>query len=107
MIEPTSRPIRPGITTEPFPAATKVYVPGTLPGVRVPMREIRVQPTRTHAGAVVENPPITLYDTSGPYTDPEARIARCRRSRRSAVVVIVGGHSGWLTRLGAAAATPA
>ncbi|HSK78628.1 MAG TPA: phosphomethylpyrimidine synthase ThiC, partial [Thermoanaerobaculia bacterium] len=74
MIEPTSRPIRPGITTEPFPAATKVYVPGTLPGVRVPMREIRVQPTRTHAGAVAENPPVTLYDTSGPYTDPEAEI---------------------------------
>jgi phosphomethylpyrimidine synthase len=74
MIDPTSRPIRPGITTDPFPAATKVYVPGTLSGVRVPMREVRVQPTRTHAGAVVENPPVTLYDTSGPYTDPEAEI---------------------------------
>jgi phosphomethylpyrimidine synthase len=74
MIEPTSRSPRPRITTEPFPASRKVYVDGTLPGVRVPMREIRVAPTRTHAGLTVENPPVTIYDTSGPYTDPEARI---------------------------------
>ena len=74
MIEPTSRSPRPRITTEPFPASRKVYVEGALPGVRVPLREIRVAPTRTHAGLTVENPPVTLYDTSGPYTDPEARI---------------------------------
>jgi phosphomethylpyrimidine synthase len=74
VIEPTARPIRPGITTDPFPNATKVYVEGTLPGVRVPMREIRVAPTRTHAGLTVENPPVTIYDTSGPYTDPAAEI---------------------------------
>ncbi|HEY2292277.1 MAG TPA: phosphomethylpyrimidine synthase ThiC [Thermoanaerobaculia bacterium] len=72
MIEPTARPIRPGITTDPFPNAAKVYVDGTLPGVRVPMREIRVAPTQTHRGATVENPPVTVYDTSGPYTDPAA-----------------------------------
>jgi len=63
---------------QPFPASTRVYVEGSLPGVRVPMREVRVAPTRTHAGALgersVENPPVTLYDTSGPYTDPDARI---------------------------------
>ena len=78
MIDPASHSPRPRITTEPFPASRKVYVEGTLPGVRVPMREIRVAPTRTHAGALgerlVENPPVTVYDTSGPYTDPEARI---------------------------------
>jgi phosphomethylpyrimidine synthase len=78
MIEPTSSktPLsrRPEITTEPFPASRKVYVEGTLPGVRVPMREIRVAPTRTHAGLTVENPPVTVYDTSGPYTDPDAGI---------------------------------
>ena len=77
-IEPTSHAIRPGITTGPFPNATKIHVEGTLPGVRVPMREIRVSPTQTHAGVqpsrTVENPPVTIYDTSGPYTDPAAEI---------------------------------
>jgi phosphomethylpyrimidine synthase len=74
VIEPTARPIRPGITTDPFPNAAKVYVEGTLPGVRVPMREVRLAPTQTHQGLRVENPPVTVYDTSGPYTDPAAEI---------------------------------
>jgi phosphomethylpyrimidine synthase len=78
MIEPTTHAIRPGITTGPFPNSTKVHVEGSLPGVRVPMREIRVSPTQTHAGVLpgktVENPPVTVYDTSGPYTDPAAEI---------------------------------
>ncbi|HEV2846066.1 MAG TPA: phosphomethylpyrimidine synthase ThiC, partial [Thermoanaerobaculia bacterium] len=60
--------------TGPLPASHKVYVEGTMPGVRVPMREIRVSPTRTHAGLTVENPPVAVYDTSGPYTDPQAEI---------------------------------
>ncbi|HEX2645373.1 MAG TPA: phosphomethylpyrimidine synthase ThiC, partial [Thermoanaerobaculia bacterium] len=69
---------------QPFPRSRKVYVEGS-PGVRVPMREIELSPTRPHAGRgvppggqgsgpVSENPPVTVYDTSGPYTDPEARI---------------------------------
>jgi phosphomethylpyrimidine synthase len=74
MIEPTAQTIRPGITTDPFPNARKIYVAGRRPGVRVPMREIRLAPTRTGAGLAVENPPVTVYDTSGPYTDPDARI---------------------------------
>ena len=74
MIEPTARPIRPGITTDPFPNAAKIHVEGSLPGVRVPMREVRVSPTHTHSGLTVENPPVTIYDTSGPYTDPAAEI---------------------------------
>jgi phosphomethylpyrimidine synthase len=74
MIEPTSAAPRPTITTDPFPNARKIYVAGTQPGVRVPMREVHVGPTQTHAGVTVENPPVTVYDTSGPYTDPEARI---------------------------------
>jgi phosphomethylpyrimidine synthase len=61
-------------STAPFPASHKIYVDGTFPGVRVPMREIRVAPTRTHAGATVENPPVTVYDTSGPYTDPSVTV---------------------------------
>jgi phosphomethylpyrimidine synthase len=70
-----SRPVpNPVLSTGPFPNSTKVYVDGTRPGVRVPMREIRLSPTRTHAGLIVENPPVTVYDTSGPYTDPTAEI---------------------------------
>jgi phosphomethylpyrimidine synthase len=75
VIDPVSpNPAGPGITTDPFPNAVKIHVDGTLPGVRVPMREIRVSPTRTSKGLTVENPPVTVYDTSGPYTDPAAEI---------------------------------
>ncbi len=59
--------------TRPFPASRKIYVEGESPGVRVPMREISQAPTRTSQGAE-ENPPIYVYDTSGPYTDPRAEI---------------------------------
>jgi phosphomethylpyrimidine synthase len=64
----------PTAAQEPFPASRKIYVEGTLPGVRVPMREIVVAATRTSAGIEVQNPPVTVYDTSGPYTDPRAAI---------------------------------
>jgi phosphomethylpyrimidine synthase len=73
-VAPAPPPAPPEITREPFPASEKIYVEGTRPGVRVPMREIRVSPTQTHAGLTVENPAVTVYDTSGPYTDPAAEI---------------------------------
>ncbi len=57
----------------PIPGSRKVHVEGTLPGVRVPMREIVQARTPTLFGGE-DNPPVTVYDTSGPYTDPEARI---------------------------------
>jgi phosphomethylpyrimidine synthase len=56
----------------PFPASRKIHVEG--PGdLRVPMREISLSATRTGDG-LEPNPPVTVYDTSGPYTDPDARI---------------------------------
>ncbi|MBM4119367.1 MAG: phosphomethylpyrimidine synthase ThiC [Nitrospira sp.] len=62
------------LTTTPFPASRKVHVDGTR-GVRVPMREISLTPTRsTNGDAPVPNSPVTVYDTSGPYTDPAATI---------------------------------
>jgi phosphomethylpyrimidine synthase len=62
-------------TTAPFPASRKVYVDGTLPGVRVAMREITLTPTKTaNGGPAVENRSITVYDTSGPYTAPDVTI---------------------------------
>ncbi|MGH7228206.1 MAG: phosphomethylpyrimidine synthase ThiC [Nitrospiraceae bacterium] len=61
--------------TRPFPASRKVYVEGSIPGVRVPMREISLTPTKTMNGDVSSpNPSVTVYDTSGPYTDPSEKI---------------------------------
>jgi phosphomethylpyrimidine synthase len=56
----------------PFPASRKIFVEGPE-GVRVAMREITQTDTRTAQGAE-PNPPITVYDTSGPYSDPAVRI---------------------------------
>ncbi|MDN5874911.1 MAG: phosphomethylpyrimidine synthase ThiC, partial [Sinobacteraceae bacterium] len=56
-----------------FPASRKIYVDGTQAGVRVPMREIECSPTQSEAGDI-ENASVTVYDTSGPYTDPQAEI---------------------------------
>ena len=54
--------------TEAFPASCKVYQPGQVhPGLRVPMREIALQPSAAE-------PPLRVYDSSGPYTDPAVRI---------------------------------
>ncbi len=58
---------------EPLPSSRKVYVPGSRPDIRVPMREISQADTPASFGAE-KNPPIFVYDTSGPYTDPAARI---------------------------------
>ena len=63
------------LTTAPFPASQKIHVTGAHPGVRVPMREISLSPTKSmNGGAPVPNEPITIYDTSGPYTDPSVTI---------------------------------
>ena len=59
--------------TRPFPASRKIYVPGSRPDIRVGMREVTLTPTPSTHGAE-ENPPVTVYDTSGPYTDPRAHI---------------------------------
>ena len=53
------------LTTAPFPASRKIHVNGAHPGVRVPMREISLSPTKSmNGGAPVPNEPITIYDTS-------------------------------------------
>ena len=58
---------------EPIPNSKKIYITGSRPDIRVPMREIACSPTQTRTG-LEENTPITVYDTSGPYTDPEVSI---------------------------------
>ena len=59
--------------TQPFSGSRKIYVQGSRPDIRVPMREIRLSDTLTNSGAE-KNRPVTVYDTSGPYTDPEVEI---------------------------------
>ncbi|SAK61229.1 thiamine biosynthesis protein ThiC [Caballeronia catudaia] len=57
----------------PLPNSRKVYVTGSTPDIRVPMREITQSDTPDGFGAE-KNPPVYVYDTSGPYTDPDAQI---------------------------------
>ena len=59
-----------------YPNSEKIYVDGSMPGVRVAMRRIRQYPTvKIEDGKRVEYPnaPVTVYDTSGPYTDPAVK----------------------------------
>jgi len=58
---------------KPLPNSRKVYVPGSRPDIRVPMREITQSDTPAEMGAE-KNPPLFVYDTSGPYTDPTVKI---------------------------------
>ncbi|AWN15448.1 phosphomethylpyrimidine synthase ThiC [Salinisphaera sp. LB1] len=57
----------------PFPNSNKIHVTGSRPDIRVPMREVAQSNTPATFG-VEKNPPITIYDCSGPYTDPSAEI---------------------------------
>jgi len=61
-------------TIQPLPNSKKIHVTGSRPDLRVPMREITQSDTPTQLGGEV-NPPIYVYDTSGPYSDPEVSIS--------------------------------
>jgi len=69
-----------GNPVDALPASRKIYVTGQIhPSVRVPMREISQAPSvrlfgAQSAGESIQNPSVTVYDTSGPYTDPDAKI---------------------------------
>ncbi len=71
----------------PFPSSRKIYVQGSRSDIRVPMREITLSDTPASYG-VEKNPPLTVYDTSGPYTDPEATIDVRKGLPRIRVTVI-------------------
>src|SRR5262245_53889114 len=58
---------------KPLPNSRKVYVQGSRPDLRVPMREVSQSDTPSMFGGE-KNPPIFVYDCSGPYTDPAAKI---------------------------------
>jgi phosphomethylpyrimidine synthase len=58
---------------QPLPNSRKIYVQGSRPDLQVPMREVSQADTPASFGAE-KNPPVTVYDTSGPYTDPAVKI---------------------------------
>ena len=60
-------------STRPLDGSKKIYVEGSRPDIQVPMREIHLEDTASSFGAE-KNPPIPVYDTSGPYTDPNVQI---------------------------------
>lgn len=66
------------ITRTPFPASKKIYVKGTLHDIQVAMREITLTPSKAMFSEgefkKEENAPVTVYDTSGPYTDETIEI---------------------------------
>ncbi|PWT87454.1 MAG: phosphomethylpyrimidine synthase ThiC [Blastocatellia bacterium] len=55
-----------------LPNSRRVYIDGQRSGLRVPFREIEQTPTRNFDGGLIENPPVRVYDTSGPWGDPTA-----------------------------------
>jgi phosphomethylpyrimidine synthase len=72
---------------QPLPNSRKVHVIGSRPDIRVPIREISQAPTEGEA-----NPPVYVYDCSGPYTDPAVKIDI--RAGLSAL------RAGWITERG-------
>ena len=63
------------ITRTPFPASKKIYVKGKIHNLSVAMREINLENTiDKFNGKVSPNDPVTVYDTSGPFTDPSVQI---------------------------------
>jgi phosphomethylpyrimidine synthase len=75
----------PSLTPATYTGSRKVYVPGRIHDIRVPMREVSLSPSPSPDGPR-PNEPLTLYDTSGPYTDPafipdlDRGLPRCRES---------------------------
>jgi len=59
--------------TRPIPGSRKIHAEGSRPDIRVPMREIAQTRTPTAFGGE-DNPAITVYDTSGPYSDPDVTV---------------------------------
>ncbi len=58
-------------SSDQLPNSKKIHVPGQIhPGVRVPMREIQLAPTKSFDGRTEANEPVRVYDTSGPWGDP-------------------------------------
>ena len=72
-----AKPTQEAITRDPFTNSRKVYVKGEIHPIEVAMREVALSPTKKgprDEDIIEENPPVTIYDTSGPYTDDNIEI---------------------------------
>ncbi len=70
-------PSQSSVTRDEFPASKKIYVPGEIHDIKVAMREISLNDTVKKFSPnepAEKNAPVTVYDTSGPYTDPDIEI---------------------------------
>ncbi|MFH1319899.1 MAG: phosphomethylpyrimidine synthase ThiC [Bacteroidota bacterium] len=71
-------PTQETITNDPFPNSKKIYIKGKLHDINVAMREITLGDSSSNFEAdgnvVIQNPSVTVYDTSGPFTDPDIEI---------------------------------
>ena len=57
---------------KPLPNSRRIYIKGEIhPDIRVPFREISLAPTKTMSGEIEINEPVRVYDTSGPWGDPD------------------------------------
>ncbi|WP_211256263.1 hypothetical protein [Edaphobacter aggregans] len=86
-----------------FPASQKKYIQGSRPDLRVPYREITLSPTH-HSRGVEENPPVPVYDSSGPFSNPDCiidlaqglpKLRRAWISERGDTEVLSGSTSGY------------
>ncbi len=59
------------VSREPIPGSEKIYVKGVIHNIRVPMRSVRLSDTIDENGQRIKNGDFVIYDTSGPYTDPD------------------------------------
>ena len=68
----TSEFLKVNLAFKPLPGSRKIYKTGKqYPGIRIPFREIQLSATIEENRGSISNPPLRVYDTSGPYTDPE------------------------------------
>jgi len=68
-------PLTENISRKPLPGSKKIYVDGKLHPIKVAMREISLSDTTDKANGIIEkNAAVTVYDSSGPFTDPEIKI---------------------------------
>jgi phosphomethylpyrimidine synthase len=72
-IKPAENETTPVSSDKPLPNSRRIYIDGKQPGVRVPFREISQNQTRNFDNSLAENPPVRVYDTSGPWGDPSVR----------------------------------
>ncbi len=72
------------ISRNPFPNSKKIYVQGDIhPNIQVAMRAISISDTRdAMTGKLTPNESVTVYDTSGPYTDPNKNIDMIQHAKK-------------------------